>query len=61
MINLIAFIDWDPKPYLFELGGFKVHIYSLCWIVAFVMGWYLMSNILEKENQKEELLEPLFL
>jgi len=61
MINLLSFIDWNPKPYLFELGGFKVHIYSLCWIVAFVVGWYLMSNIFKKENQKKELLDPLFL
>ena len=61
MINLIAYIDWDPKPYLFELGGFKVHIYSLCWIVAFIIGWYLMSNIFKKEHQKKELLDPLFL
>ena len=61
MINLISFIDWDPKPYLFEIAGFKVHIYSLCWIVAFVVGWYLMSNIFKKENQKKELLDPLFL
>lgn len=61
MINLISFIDWNPQPYLFEVGGFKVHIYSLCWIIAFVVGWYLMSNIFKKENQKKELLDPLFL
>ncbi len=61
MINLIAFIVWNPQSYLFELGGFKVHIYSLCWIIAFVMGWYIMSNIFKKENQKKELLDPLFL
>ncbi|WP_333660566.1 prolipoprotein diacylglyceryl transferase [Chishuiella changwenlii] len=61
MINFISFIDWNPQSYLFEVAGFKVHIYSLCWIVAFVVGWYLMSNIFKKENQKKELLDPLFL
>ena len=60
-MNLIAYINWQPSPYLFELGSFKVHIYSLCWIVAFIIGWYLMANIFKKENEKKEWLDPLFL
>lgn len=60
-MSLLAYIDWAPSPYLFELGSFKIHIYSLCWIIAFVIGWYLMANIFKKENLKKEWLDPLFL
>lgn len=60
-MNLFAYINWQPSPYLFEIGSFKIHIYSLCWIIAFVVGWYLMANIFKKENNKKEWLDPLFL
>ena len=60
-MNLMTYINWQPSPYLFELGSFKIHIYSLCWIVAFIIGWYLMANIFKKENNKKEWLDPLFL
>jgi len=60
-MNLIAYINWQPSPYLFEIGSFKIHIYSLCWIIAFVVGWYLMANIFKNENEKKEWLDPLFL
>lgn len=60
-MSLFAYIDWQPSPYLFEIGSFKIHIYSLCWIIAFVVGWYLMANIFKKENNKKEWLDPLFL
>ena len=60
-MNLMAYINWQPSPYLFEIGSFKIHVYSLCWIVAFIVGWYLMANIFKKENEKKEWLDPLFL
>ena len=60
-MSLLAYIDWQPSPYLFEIGSFKVHIYSLCWIIAFVVGWYLMANIFKKENENKQWLDPLFL
>ncbi|WP_068597429.1 prolipoprotein diacylglyceryl transferase [Vaginella massiliensis] len=62
MINTIFnFITWDPNPILFELGFIKIHIYSLCWIIAFVVGWYLMSTIYKRENENNNQLDPLFL
>ncbi len=61
MMNLLAYINWEPSPYLFDLGGFKVHIYSLCWIAAFIVGWAMMAKIFKQEGQKKEWLDPLFL
>ncbi|MDK7354125.1 prolipoprotein diacylglyceryl transferase, partial [Rothia aeria] len=60
-IHLFSFITWDPSPYLVDLGFLKIHYYSLCWILAFVIGWYMMAKIFRQENEKKELLDPLFL
>ncbi len=60
-IHLLSFITWDPSPYLVDLGFLKIHYYSLCWILAFVIGWYMMAKIFRQENEKKELLDPLFL
>ncbi|WP_431159387.1 prolipoprotein diacylglyceryl transferase [Winogradskyella poriferorum] len=53
-------IDWDPIKYL-DLGFFKLHFYSVMWIVAFILGFYIMKRIYKHENQSEESLDSLFI
>ena len=37
---------WDPASDGIALfGNFKIHYYSLMWMAAFVVGWYLMKKI----------------
>jgi len=61
MTNLLLYITWDVDPVLFDLGILKIHYYSLCWIAAFVMGWYVMKNIFQTDKVDYKLLDPLFL
>lgn len=61
MNYIFGFITWDPDPYLFDFGFIKIHYYSLCWIIAFIVGWFMMAKIFKTENEKKELLDPLFL
>lgn len=61
MNNLLLFIRWDINPIMFDLGPLKIHYYSLMWILAFVMGWYVMKKILETDRVDVKLLDPLFL
>jgi len=61
MTDLLLYISWDINPVLFDLGFIKIHYYSLCWILAFVMGWYVMKNIFETDKVDYKLLDPLFL
>ena len=53
-------IVWDPIKYL-DLGFFKLHFYSVMWIVAFVLGFYIMKRIYRNENQSDESLDSLFI
>src|SRR5690625_5477279 len=57
----LLFITWDIDPVLFSLGPLNIYYYSLMWILAFVMGWYVMKKILQTDKVSVELLDPLFL
>ena len=42
-------------------GNFKIHYYSMMWIVAFVLGYRIMKKIYTNENQSEKKLDSLFM
>ena len=43
-------IDWAPSETLFKIGDFGIHYYSLMFIIAFSLGYYLMKNIFNDEK-----------
>lgn len=53
-------IVWNPIKGI-DLGFFTLHFYSLMWIVAFAIGFYVMKPIFKKENQTKESLDSLFI
>jgi len=53
-------INWAPNEKLFEIGGFGIHIYSLMFIIAFLIGLRLYKKMFIKENIDQKYLEPLF-
>lgn len=53
--------DWNPSTGIELFGSFKLHYYSLMWVVAFVLGWYIMKRIFTKEKVNIEFLDPLFI
>jgi prolipoprotein diacylglyceryl transferase len=56
----LAKIDWAPSETLFKIGSFGVHYYSLMFVIAFGLGYFLMKKIFEKEKIPIEYLESLF-
>jgi prolipoprotein diacylglyceryl transferase len=53
--------DWNPITGIDIIGNFKLHFYSLMWLTAFALGWYIMKRIFTREKISVEFLEPLFL
>ncbi len=53
-------INWDPIKFI-DLGFFKLHFYSVMWIVAFVLGLFIMKRIYKNEKQSDESLDTLFI
>ena len=54
-------IDWAPNEVFFKLGPISIHWYSLMFIVAFTLGYYIIKRIYQNENKPVELVEPLFI
>jgi phosphatidylglycerol---prolipoprotein diacylglyceryl transferase len=52
-------IVWNPSEGI-DLGFFMIRYYSLMFVVAFGLGWYLMKAIFEREGESIETLDSLF-
>lgn len=53
-------IVWNPSEGL-DLGFFTLHYYSLMFLIAFGLGWYIMQKIFAKEGIPIEKLDSLFI
>ena len=53
-------IVWNP-PVGIDLGFFTIHFYSLMFVVAFSLGYYLMKKIYINEGQSMEHLESILM
>lgn len=50
---------WDPSTG-FHLGPVTLHFYSLMFIIAFGLGYVIMTKIYKIDNVNEKYVEPLF-
>jgi phosphatidylglycerol:prolipoprotein diacylglycerol transferase len=50
---------WDPSTG-FHLGPVTLHFYSLMFILAFGLGYIIMTKIYKIDNVNEKYVEPLF-
>ncbi|MHA7843250.1 MAG: prolipoprotein diacylglyceryl transferase [Winogradskyella sp.] len=53
-------IYWDPIKSI-DLGFFELHFYSVMWIIAFILGFYITKKIWKNEKQSNESLDSLFI
>lgn len=53
-------IYWNPAEGL-DLGFFTLHFYSLMFVIAFSLGWFLMKKIYDREGIPLEKLDSLFI
>ena len=59
MIHTLNMV-WNPSEG-FDLGFFLLRFYSLSWVLAFGLGWYIMKPIFNRENESVEALDKLFI
>jgi len=52
-------IIWNPSEGI-DLGFFVIRYYSLMWVVAFVLGFWVMKKIFIREGESMEKLDALF-
>ncbi len=51
---------WNPSEGI-DLGFFMIRYYSLMFVIAFGLGWYIMKKIFERENESIEKLDSMFI
>jgi phosphatidylglycerol:prolipoprotein diacylglycerol transferase len=51
---------WNPSEGI-DLGFFIIRFYSLMFVIAFGLGWYIMKYIYIKENETLDKLDTLFI
>jgi len=55
-------IVWDPASEGIHLfGNFTIYYYSLMWILAFTIGYYLMKAIYKNEKLSQEQMDSLLM
>lgn len=57
---LLHFIDWNPNPEIFNLGGLSVRWYGLLFVSGFIIGLKLMEKMFAHEKVNSEWIDPLF-
>lgn len=55
VLNLV----WNPSEG-FDLGKITIRFYSLMFVIAFGLGWYVMKSVYNRENISIEKLDNLF-
>ena len=51
---------WNPSEGI-EIGSFTVRFYSLMFVIAFALGWFIMKKIFDREGEPVEKLDSLFI
>jgi phosphatidylglycerol---prolipoprotein diacylglyceryl transferase len=51
---------WNPSEGI-HLGPITIRFYSLMFVVAFGLGWYITKKIFDRENESQEKLDALFM
>lgn len=57
---LASAIVWDPSKGI-DLGFYVIRYYSMMYLIAFILGWYMMKSIYKREGVDEDKLDPLFI
>lgn len=58
---MIFKINWGPNEVLYNLGPLTIYWYSVMFIIAFSLGYYIVQKIYVNDNKPIELVEPLFI
>ena len=59
MMHFLRF-NWNPSEGI-DLGFLTLHYYSLMFMVAFIVGWFIMKAIYKNEGESLQKLDSLFI
>ena len=54
-------ITWNPSPEIFNIAGISVRYYGMMFVIAFVLGSFILRKIYKNEGVNEEHVDTLFM
>lgn len=60
-MHLLNYIDWNPDPEIFNIGGISIRWYGLLFVSGFIIGTKIMERMFAHERINKEWVEPLFM
>ncbi len=58
MLSILA-IHWNIDPVMFHIGSFGLRYYSLGFLIAFVLGYWIISRMFKREGVRSNYLDSL--
>ncbi len=58
---MLNFIHWNVDPIIFNIGSFGVRWYSLGFLLAFLLGYYIVAKMFKREGVDAKYLESLLI
>ena len=58
---ILNYITWNVDPVFFRLGSLQVRWYGLLWALGFLIGYFIMKRIYQREKMAEDALDKLLI
>ena len=58
---ILNYITWNVDPVLFHLGSLQVRWYGLLWALGFLIGYFIMKRIYQREKMAEDAFDKLLI
>ena len=60
MTPILASINWNPNPELFNIFGVSIRYYGLLWAIGFALVYMIVHYLFRQRHIPEKTFEPLF-
>lgn len=57
----LLYIDWNPNPEIFHIGGLSIRWYGLLFVLGFIIGLKIIERMFKHENVNKDWIDPLFM
>lgn len=58
---MLSYIHWNVDPVIFHLGSFGVRWYSLGFLLAFLLGYFILARMFKREKVDTKYLDSLLI
>lgn len=60
-MEILAFINWDVDPVLFSFGPIEIRYYSLCFALAFGLGYLIVDKMFKHEKCPDNWVDSILM